>query len=1138
MGGIGPENVYKVTFDPGASIILIKDKELFQDLDLSKQKSYYEPTHPCVTHGAGHTLFGYGHYNPDSRFNLIGENVAKHFFNIFHDTTKDDAYVLTNKVTGKTYNFHVSQNGLYETYVTQAESRLTVAGLVNPDCIDLTADERDRAFKARQLHCCLHHPSDASLITLIKSGTLVGCPVTPVDVRHATMLFGQCRSCDAGKRTTATNIPYPLSTGSNVGEMLHLDIIFVKTGKDRLPLLLSVEDSTNYGLCRPLKTKHNTEVLKAMHEILNHFTALEYRITKLSTDPESVFTSLLSEINNIGVQLEHTPTGCHEVRVERYVRILRERVRAFLADAHYRLPLKLLPLLVQDIVYCLNLTPNGRTNGLTPHSIVTGSQVNFHTDVSRIVFGQFVDVKLATPHDATCSRTYKALIVGRRYNQPTCAKLFNLTTGNICYSSNFKHVEPTPADIALLEGFGIEEEYDIDQGINYYSRPIPSEAVNQQQVVSSQPLNIPHVQFPTSVTHENNDVAINIPVTLPLLPKSSSGDEATIQLPETDVPQHPQHTTTTDPQSSHPPPTPTVTIRRSSRLQGRIGSSIQQYQERITKLDEAMLIQDITAGCILVDTVNNMSISQAMQTYPLEALESINKEITQLFLTQKALRPIRAHDPHKKFNKILPLLTFLKEKFNSMNIFEKLKARSCIGGHLVDRDLYLITDTSSPTVSPECLLACLVIAIALGWLVRNADIPGAFLFPILIDKHTVRINRELTQLIINLIPKLKKFVQPDGSMLCETDKAVYGLPESAKLFHDHLNTQLAAIGFIVTETDACIFYDDHCIICLHVDDLLILSENSSVDNQVLAKLKSAYGNVTTTLLTESTPLSYLGMKISRSHDGSIDLSMPGYTANLMTEFSISHVTSVPCSKSITKPLAISESNPSVASRPFLSLLMKLLYLAKRIRPDLLYSISTLATRSQSPTSNDYECLIKILQYLNGTQDFIYRIPVQDSLQLCAYIDASYNAHPDSKGHSGISLFLGSVPIFTKSVKQKMVSTSSTECEIIAIFDAMPYILKLRNLLTELGIDQQPTVIKEDNLSTIQILTSNISSMRTVHYRNKVHFIHQFVHDSTIKFEYCPTREMCSDILTKPLFGSLFTKFREVYLTAPLDQQSV
>ena len=53
-----------------------------------------------------------------------------------------------------------------------------------------------------------------------------------------------------------------------------------------------------------------------------------------------------------------------------------------------------------------------------------------------------------------------------------------------------------------------------------------------------------------------------------------------------------------------------------------------------------------------------------------------------------------------------------------------------------------------------------------------------------------------------------------------------------------------------------------------------------------------------------------------------------------------------------------------------------------------------------------------------------------------------------------------------------------------------------------------------------------SSKRTRHIDIRYFFITDRVANKEIEIIYCPTGDMCADLLTKPLQGSLFKKFRD------------
>jgi hypothetical protein len=77
-------------------------------------------------------------------------------------------------------------------------------------------------------------------------------------------------------------------------------------------------------------------------------------------------------------------------------------------------------------------------------------------------------------------------------------------------------------------------------------------------------------------------------------------------------------------------------------------------------------------------------------------------------------------------------------------------------------------------------------------------------------------------------------------------------------------------------------------------------------------------------------------------------------------------------------------------------------------------------------------------------------------------------------------------------------------------------LWIRNLLHEIGFEQQTTLIQQDNQSTIALANNLTNHSRTKHIDIAHHFIRKQIEQKNIELQYCPTSEIISDILTKPL----------------------
>jgi hypothetical protein len=217
---------------------------------------------------------------------------------------------------------------------------------------------------------------------------------------------------------------------------------------------------------------------------------------------------------------------------------------------------------------------------------------------------------------------------------------------------------------------------------------------------------------------------------------------------------------------------------------------------------------------------------------------------------------------------------------------------------------------------------------------------------------------------------------------------------------------------------------------------------------------------------------------------------------------------------------------------FHSTVAKLLYLAKRVRPDLLTAISFLATRVRNPTKQDLEKLARVIRYIRGTSNYGIRLNMAEDT-FNAFIDASHCVHSaDGKSQTGLFVTLGKGPFFVRSAKQKLVAKSSTEAELVAISDSLPALIWMRELLVEQRMIRKdvPITIYEDNQSTIALVRRGKPSGESSRHINIRHF---FVTDrcrsNEVQVVYVKSQEQVADYLTKALVGNGFHYIRGKYV---------
>jgi hypothetical protein len=213
------------------------------------------------------------------------------------------------------------------------------------------------------------------------------------------------------------------------------------------------------------------------------------------------------------------------------------------------------------------------------------------------------------------------------------------------------------------------------------------------------------------------------------------------------------------------------------------------------------------------------------------------------------------------------------------------------------------------------------------------------------------------------------------------------------------------------------------------------------------------------------------------------------------------------------------SSPLNAERSelFHSCVAKILYLATRVRPDILATVSFLCSRVQAPTEQDWSKLERLIGYLSNTVNYGLFYRANAPVESMAYVDASHGTHPDDgTSRTGIIITMSGGPICWRSSKQKIVTLSSTEAELVALTEGSNYVLWLRNVMSDLQLtDRGPTVVYQDNMSTLALVRNDkTKQQRTRHLNVKYFAIRERVRERYINLIHLNGSDMIADILTK------------------------
>jgi len=268
---------------------------------------------------------------------------------------------------------------------------------------------------------------------------------------------------------------------------------------------------------------------------------------------------------------------------------------------------------------------------------------------------------------------------------------------------------------------------------------------------------------------------------------------------------------------------------------------------------------------------------------------------------------------------------------------------------------------------------------------------------------------------------------------------------------------------------------------------------------------------------------YLGMNLNIKEDA-VYISQKGYIDALVHEFEPIKEYQYPAG---TNLFDTKQDGPDINANDYLAMVMKIMYLAKLTRPDILLATSFLSCFSHCPKEAHWKSLYKIIGYLKQTRNKELKITGDNKLKL--FCDASFNAHPDNKGHSGFVVWYGGL-IFCSSRKQKVVSRSTFEAEFICLFDAIPNLTEIIEFLKEVDSNDLPVILFEDNAAVLSILKEKSGKSGTnKHLNHKISYVAEQLKNLQVKVTYLESNDMLADVLTKPLQGVRFNKMRDMLL---------
>ncbi|KAK2578606.1 hypothetical protein KPH14_001023 [Odynerus spinipes] len=388
---------------------------------------------------------------------------------------------------------------------------------------------------------------------------------------------------------------------------------------------------------------------------------------------------------------------------------------------------------------------------------------------------------------------------------------------------------------------------------------------------------------------------------------------------------------------------------------------------------------------------------------------------------------------------------------------------------------------------------------------------------------TETMNGELGTKARNMLKSLR-----EGNRVCLLNKALYGLRQAGRRWHETLGTKFKELGFVPSAADPCVFYsgegEDIVMAAVYVDDILVASRNEKAIEDLMTHLSKSFE------IRNLGEVKYcLGIEFSRLN-GEIVMNQKGYINDILCRFHMTNSNPVATPLDPGSKLKRNEGalKPEEKDLPYRELIGTLMYLAVCSRPDIAHAVSYLSQYCNYYDGTHWTAAKRVLRYLKGTSHIGLRFK-KNAASLTGYVDADWaNCLDDRRSYTGYVFSLGECPISWESRKQRTVALSSTEAEYMALTEAAKEAIYLRRFLLELGFARLAVVkVFSDNHGALKLGENPVFHNRTKHIDTRHHFIRETLKNGFLKVEYKSTDDMAADILTKGLSGPKHKRCLEI-----------
>ena len=369
-------------------------------------------------------------------------------------------------------------------------------------------------------------------------------------------------------------------------------------------------------------------------------------------------------------------------------------------------------------------------------------------------------------------------------------------------------------------------------------------------------------------------------------------------------------------------------------------------------------------------------------------------------------------------------------------------------------------------------------------------------------------------------------------------KALYGLEQAPRLWHNDINTFLLFLGFAQSQADPNLYIcSDGILILLFIDDISMMYARTESATKAVIEVKAK--------LPDKYRITNLGQARQFLHieihydDHSISLGQKAFITTIPKRFHMhdAHGVTTPMDPNVKVDLADDrgEKEPNKESvQHYHAIIRSLMYAALATRSHISYAVAAVCRYNSRPFTSHMTAAKRVLQYHKTTADFRLHFNGNGNgngnYSVVGFTDSDWASDSTDRKSQGGHVFLtchDGGAISWQSRKQDLIALSTLEAEYIACSEAS---WEARWLLkSQRDIHGSPSYasllpIYCDNHGALTHITTGVIKARTKPIDVCYHNSREVHARKILDYSYVHTNDNAADILTKPLTKEKRIKF--------------